>query len=205
VSPILLDVLAQPDKPKSPRLVMADDTISIDGTQLTWAEIDRVAYSAVDHYTNGMYQYTRFAVAAGSGARKATFNLTSSTKGLIKGGIDTQQRDRNREQWTRAVEILEERACVRLIGEAVTTVLQGGTIEVAGLRLDPDGIHQGKVFRKSVRWSEVAGTREKHPYLWVQARRGEKTKSALMIMNGIYNAVLVPRVVSSLAARMNRG
>jgi hypothetical protein len=85
---------------------------------------------------------------------------------------------------------------------AVTTVLQGGTIEFGGLRMDVEGVHKGGIFSKSLPWKDVAGTEVRHPYFRVLVRAGDKTKKGLEIANGGWNVVLLPRVIKTLSARM---
>jgi hypothetical protein len=69
-----------------------------------------------------------------------------------------------------------------------------------GLRLAPGGVHKGGIFAKSVAWQDVAGTEVKSPYLRVLARRGDKTRKAVEIQHNTWNAVLLPRVLDTLAA-----
>jgi hypothetical protein len=198
---VLLQVHTAPGKKHGLVLTLTEDAIELAGKSLRWSEVDRVKYGAVDKHVNGAYIGTTFSIDVGSAAKKyVQFGLYSGTTGLLGGRVDTENRDRNRADWIRAVEILEAKVCVRLIADAVLAVRQGRTVEFAGLRLAPDGVHKGGIFAKSVAWQDVAGTEVKSPYLRVLARRGDKTRKAVEIQHNTWNAVLLPRVLDTLAA-----
>jgi hypothetical protein len=198
---VLLEVEARPDKQNSARLVMTDEGISANNVSFRWEEIDRVNYSAVDNHVNGSYMGTTFTITVGNSSKKAIFMLNSRTKGFLLAQIDHERRDRNREQWTRAVEVLVERLCVRLIGEAVATVHEGGTAELAGVQINRDGVHMGRLFRKTITWQEIAGTEIRNMYLAVMARKGDKTKARIQVPRAAWNAVLLPHVINALMPR----
>jgi hypothetical protein len=201
---VLLDVASKPDKVDPIRLVMTEDRIRIGNERssesFTWAEIDRVGYAAVDHHVNGSYMNTTFTIKVGNGTRDASFQLYSSTTGALKHKVDTVKREANQEQWRQAVGILEDRVCVRLATEAVAAVLRGGSIEMGGVRLDPQGVHKGGLFKKVVLWSEVAGTRNGSPYFSVLARKGTKETAKIQVNTGQWNQVLLNRVINAIAA-----
>jgi hypothetical protein len=204
---VLLDLLAKPDKADSMRLVMSAEGIRI-GTEraseaFRWDEIDKVAYRAVDHHINGSYMNTTFTIEVGSGKRTARFELYSSTTGLLRTKVDTEKRDANQQKWREAVEILEDRVCLRIAAEAVATVLSGGSTSLGGVRLDRAGIHKDGLFRKTVAWSEVAGTRNGSPFFSVLARKGTKEKPKIQVNAGQWNQVLLGRVISAIASRIN--
>lgn len=199
---VLLELEARPRKSRTARLVMTDEGITINDEAFRWAAIDRVYYRAVDHYLNGGYQRTTFTIMVGTASRKATFVLISGTTGALKTKIDHAKRDENQGHFREAVGILNERLCARLIEDLVTTVLRGDTLEIAGLRIDRQGIHQGKVFHKSVPWPEIAGTDLKSPYLMILARQGTATKPRLKVIPAKWNAVLLPYVITALTRQI---
>jgi hypothetical protein len=203
---VLLDLVAKPDKADPMRLVMTEEGIRI-GTERApeafgWDEIDRVAYRAVDHHVNGSYMNTTFTIQVGSGKRTARFELYSSTTGFLKTKVDTEKRDANQEKWRQAVGILEDRVCARIATQAVATVLSGGSTSLGGVRLDPQGVHKDGVFKKTVAWSEVAGTRNGSPYFCVLARKGVKEKPKIQVNSGLWNQVLLGRVINAIASRI---
>jgi len=201
---VLLQIQAVPGNSKKLVLTMTEAGLDISGVTFSWDEIDRVRYGAVDRHINGGYMGTTFTIEVGNAAKKKQhFILDSGTTGPLKTRIDHERRDRNRAEWVKAVEILEDRVCVRLATEAMTTVLQGGTTEFAGLRLDPQGVHKGGLFSKSVGWRDIAGTEAKFPYFRILARAGDKTKKAIEIPHGGWNMVLLPRVIDALIPRMS--
>jgi hypothetical protein len=206
VGGVLLDLAAKPDKVDSMRLVMTEEGIAIGSERawetFGWDEIDRVAYRAVDHHVNGSYMNTTFTIQVGSGKRTARFELYSSTTGFLKTKVDTEKRDANQEKWRQAVGILEDRACVRIATEAVATVLSGGSTSLGGVRLDLHGIHKDGLFRKTVAWSEVAGTRNGSPFFSVLARRGTKEKPKIQVNAGLWNQVLLGRVINAIASQI---
>jgi hypothetical protein len=200
---ILLEVEAVPGNRQKLVLTMTDEGIDISGTSFGWPEINRVRYRAVDRYHNGSYMGTTFSIAVANTADESKgFVLESSTTGFLKGKIDHERRDRNRVEWGKAVDILEERVCVRLMTEALATVLEGGAVEFAGLRLDPQGIHKDGFFSKSVAWQDVAGTKNENSYLRILARKGNKTKKVIELHHGNWNVVLLPRMINALTSRM---
>jgi hypothetical protein len=200
---VLLQVQAVPGNAKKAVLTMTETGLDISGVSFSWPEIDRVRYSAVDRHINGGYMGTTFTIAVGNAAKKnMTFMLDSGTTGALKTKIDHERRDRNKAEWIKAVEILEDRVCVPLIASTVTTVLQGGSAEMGGLTLDPRGVHKGGLFSKSIAWPEVAGTEVRHPYFRVLIRAGNKTKKGLEIPQVGWNVVLLPRVIKLLSERM---
>jgi hypothetical protein len=203
---VLLDLVAKPDKADSMRLVMTDEGIRI-GTERAsetfgWGEIDRVVYRAVDHHVNGSYLNSTFTIGVGSGKRTARFELSSGTTGFLKTKVDTDRRDANQERWGAAVGILEERVCERIATEAVATVLSGGSTSLGGVRLDPQGIHKDGMFKKTVAWSEVAGTRNGSPFFSVLARKGLKETPKIQVNPGLWNQVLLGRVITAIASRI---
>ncbi|MGN9913813.1 hypothetical protein ACTMTJ_40390 [Phytohabitans sp. LJ34] len=198
----LLQIDTAPGKKYGLVLTLTEDAIDLGGKSLRWSEIDKVRYGAVDKRVNGAYIGTTYTIDVGSAAKKyVQFSLYSGTTGLLGGRVDTDNRDRNRADWLRALEIVDARVCVRLVSAAVRSVRQGQEVEFAGLRLTPDGVHKGGIFRRSVAWGDVAGTEVKHPYLRVLARDGGKTKKALEILNNTWNAVLLPRVLDALTPK----
>jgi hypothetical protein len=200
---VLLQVQAVPGNAKKAVLTMTDAGFDVSGVGLSWPEIVRVRYSAVDRHINGSYMGTTFTIVVGNAVKKQlTFMLDSGTTGALKTKIDHERRDRNKAEWIKAVEILEDRVCVPLIASTVTTVLQGGSAEMSGLTLDPRGVHKAGLFSKSVAWRDVAGTEVRHPYFRVLVRVGDKTKKGLEIPNAGWNVVLLPRVIKLLSERM---
>jgi hypothetical protein len=97
------------------------------------------------------------------------------------------------------VEILDSRAGVPIAAHAVATVHQGGSTELAGLHLDPQGVHKRGVFSKSIPWPEVAGTEIRQSYFCVLAHAGTKTKPRIQILREGWNVVLLPRVIATLS------
>jgi hypothetical protein len=200
---VLLQVQAVPGNTKKAVLTMTDAGFDVSGVSLSWLEIDRVRYSAVDRHINGGYMGTTFTIEVGNAAKKkTTFMLDSGTTGALKTKIDHERRDRNKAEWIKAVEILEDRVCVPLIAATVTTVLQGGSTELGGLTLDARGVHKPGLFSKSVAWPQVARTEVRHPYFRVLVRAGDKTKKGLEVPNGGWNVVLLPRVITMLGQRL---
>ena len=207
MSGVLLELVARPDKADSMRLVMTDDSVRI-GTEraaetFRWDEIDKVAYRAVDHHVNGSYMNTTFTIQVGSGKRTARFELYSSTTGVLRSKVDTEKRDANHQRWREAVGILEDRVCLRIATEAVATVLSGGSTSLGGVRLDREGIHKDGLFRKTVAWADVAGTRIGSPFFSVLARKGTREKPKIQVNAGQWNQVLLGRVISAIASRIN--
>ncbi|MGI8329268.1 hypothetical protein ACRYCC_04840 [Actinomadura scrupuli] len=199
---VLLKVESSPGDRNTRVLTMTDEGLDVSGVSFAWPEIDRVRYGAVDSYVNGGYVGTTYRIEVGNAARKKTrFKLTSRTTGVLKNKIDHERRERNRAEWIKAVEILEERVCGRLAAEAVMTVRGGGTAECAGVRLDPQGVRRSGPFGRSVAWQDIAGTEVKHPYVRIFARRGEQPKKAIKVPIGTWNAVLLPRVIEALSQR----
>src|SRR5690349_3898410 len=200
---VLLQVQAVPGNTKKAVLTMTDAGLDVSGVSFGWPEIDRVRYSAVDRHINGSYMGTTFTIAVGNAAKKqTTFMLDSGTTGALKTKIDHERRDRNKAEWIKAVEILEDRVCVPLIAATVTTVLQGGSTQMSGLTLDPRGVHKAGLFSKSIAWPQIAGTEVRSPYFRVLVRAGDKTKKGLEIPNVGWNVVLLPRVIKLLSERM---
>jgi len=199
MSGVLIEIQSVPGNPRKLVLTMTDDGLDISGVSFRWAEIDRVKYSAVDRHLNGAYMGTTFAIEVGNAAkRRMRFALDSGTTGALKSKVDEARRDRNQSEWTRAVEILESRVCVRLAHEAVATVRRGGVAELGGLRLDDRGVHKPGVFSKSVAWPDVAGTAVKHPYFQVTTAAGGPVRKALEVPNDGWNVVLLARVINAL-------
>jgi hypothetical protein len=199
---VLLEIHTAPDKKHGLVLTLTDETFDFSGKSIRWSEIDRVRYGAVDKRVNGAYIGTTYTIEVGTAAKKyIQFSLYSGTTGLLSGRVDSENRDRNRANWLKVLEVLEARACARLVSEAVQAVRQGRAVEFAGLRLTPDGVHKGGILRKSVAWRDVAGTEVRHPYLRVLARDGAKTKKAMEILNSTWNAVLLPPVMDALATK----
>jgi hypothetical protein len=197
---VLLEVEAKPGKERTTRLVMTDEAVIFTNVEpFRWSEIDRVMYQATDNHINGSYMGTTFRIGVGSGKRTGTFLLNSGTTGALKHKIDHERRTANQTQWVRAIEILEERVCVRLATEAVTAVLRGESVELGGVRLDRQGVHKGGLFKKSVPWSEVAGSRVRYPYFEVLIHKGTKTKAGIQINAGQWNMVLLSRVITVLS------
>jgi hypothetical protein len=200
VNGILLVVESVPGNPRRLVLTMTEHGIDVSGRSLAWQEIDRVRYSAVDNHINGAYMGTTYTVAVGGPAkRELVFMLNSGTTGPLKSRVDHERRDRNRAEWVKAVEILEERVCVRLMTQVVTAVLGGGAVMFAGLRLDGYGVHKSGLFSRSVTWPEIAGTDVHYGYLRVLAKRAGKPKKVLEIPRASWNAVLLGRVISTLS------
>jgi hypothetical protein len=192
-------VEAVPGNPHKLVLTLTDAGLEVSGAKLDWDEIQRVRYMAVDNHVNGSYLGTTFTVAAGNGAKKQlSFSMSSGTTGMLKSKIDTDRRDRNRGEWLRAVEIVEEQAGLRIMTDAATGVLQGRPIDFAGLRLDGQGIHRRGLFTKTVTWSELSGTQVLNQFIHVYRGR----KSAIQVSRSAWNAVLLGRVVDSLRQRL---
>jgi hypothetical protein len=53
-----------------------------------------------------------------------------------------------------------------------------------------------------VAWSEVAGTRSGSPYFSVLARKGAKEKPKIQVNSGLWNQVLLGRVINAVASRI---
>ncbi|MCE7009802.1 hypothetical protein LWC34_44375 [Kibdelosporangium philippinense] len=197
---VLLDVLARPDKPNSTRLVMTDEAVTIGGKSFAWPEIDKVDFGFIDSYQNKVYVGTSFTIKVGThDGRKATFLMLSKSKGFFGGTVDHQKRDHGREQWSRAVDILVERAGIRIVETAVAAVRGGGTAEIGGVRIDQRGMSKGRLFKKSVPWNEIASFESKYPYHHVLVRQGDKTKPRIQIANGTWNSMLLPTVIRVFA------
>jgi len=200
VSQVLVQLEVHPGNPKTSRLVITDDGITIDGKGFGWPSIDRIRYSAVDHYQSAAYQGTTFIVAVGGAGQQATFTLQANPTSFWKPEINHEARSGQHEAWKTAVEILDAQSGVPIATRAVATVRQGGTAELAGLHLDPQGVHKRGVFSKSIPWPEVAGTDIHLSYFRVLARAGTKTKPRIQIPRGDWNIVLLPRVIAALSA-----
>jgi hypothetical protein len=200
---VLLDLLARPDKPeKSARLVMTDQAIVISGKSFAWPDIDKVDYAAVDMHTNGAYQYTTFSITVGTpDRRQAAFQIISGGKGVFGGTMDHEKRDHDRAQWSRAVDILVEKAATRIVDQVVSTINQGGEAELAGVKIDRQGLRKGALFKKSINWNDVAGTEFKYSYHRILAYQGTKTKPRIQVARGTWNAVLLPAVIRMFAPR----
>jgi len=188
-----------PGNPRKVVLTISDSGFEVSGSTIGWDEIKRVRYLAVDSRVNGSYLGTAYTVAVGTAAkRQLSFTLNSGTTGALKSKIDHERRERNRVEWSRAVELVEERAGLRIMTDAAAAVLQGGAVDFAGLRLDPHGIHKRGLFTKSVSWHELTGTEVLNHYIHV--RRG--TRSAIQVPRHAWNAVLLSRVVGILRQRL---
>jgi hypothetical protein len=179
---------------------MTEAGFDVSGASIAWHEISQIRYSAVDHYLNHHYMGTTLTVAvAGSGKRRVRFKMESGTNAYMRR-VDPGRRDRNRAEFEKAVAVLDERVGNRLVSEAVTAVRAGGTAELGGLRLDPQGAHKPGLLRKSVRWHEVAGTDVNDLNLMVLVRNGDRVKKAIAVPRNGWNVVLLPRVIGILAA-----
>lgn len=67
----------------------------------------------------------------------------------------------------------EEHADLRVISGATITVHQGGTIEMATLLLDPQGVHKGERFHGTIAWPELAITTRESNVAHLLAVTGE--------------------------------
>jgi hypothetical protein len=199
VSRVLVQLEVKPGDPKTSRLVITDDGISINDKGFGWGSVDKILYRAVDHYQSAAYQGTTFTIGAGDVNQKAVFTLRANPTSFWKPEIDQDKRTEQHEHWKAAVEILDAQVGVRLAAHAVVTVRQGGTAKFAGLHLDPQGVHKRGVFSKSIAWPEVAGTEIRQSYFCVLARHGEKTKPRIQILRDGWNVVLLPRVIGALS------
>jgi hypothetical protein len=199
---VLLEVESVPGNRNKLVLTMTEDGLDISGVSFGWAEIDRVRFGAVDRHVNGAYLGTTFAIEVGNAAKKRMrFALDSGTTGALKTKVDHERLDRNRAEWVKAVEILDERVCIRLVKEAVTTVRGGGTTEFAGLRLDPQGVQRGGLLRtSSVAWTDIAGTETRHPYLHILSHAHGRPKTAIKVVRDGWNVVLLPRLITALSS-----
>jgi hypothetical protein len=202
MSGVLLEVESVPGDRRKRVLTMSEGGLDVSGTSFGWAEIDRVQYSAVDRYVNGAYLGTTFTIKVGNAAKKKVwFTLNSGMTGPLKTQIDYQRRDRNRAEWVKAVEILDRCVSIRLIMDAVTTLRGGGTIEFAGLRLDPQGIHKSGLLRtKSVAWNDISGTETRSEYLCIFSKARGRVKNAIQRELDGWNVVLLPRVITAMTA-----
>jgi hypothetical protein len=198
VSELLLELEAKPGKARTARLVITDEAVNVNSTAFAWPAISRILYRAVDQHVNGAYLHTSFTIGVGDARRTATFMMFSGTTGALKHKVDHATRTAYHERWGRAVELLEQRAGMRMVADAVTTVHRGGTIEMSGLCLDPAGVHKGGLFRKHIAWPDYAGIRRENVYLHLLGTRDGRTRSRIQIPNGAWNAALLPRVLQSL-------
>jgi hypothetical protein len=205
VSELLLELEAKPGKARTARLVITDDGVEVSGTAFPWTDISRLVYRAVDQHVNGSYMHTSFTIGVGDARRTATFMMFSGTTGPLKTRIDHVTRTAHHERWGQAVDLIEQRAGLRMVADAVTTVHGGGTIEMAGLRVDPLGVHKGGLFRKSIAWPQYAGVRRESVYLHLLVNRDGKAKSRIQVPNGAWNAALLPRVLQALHNLNERG
>jgi hypothetical protein len=198
VAEFLLDIESRPGHPKTTHLNITDSGLTFPGdVTFAWTEIDRVTYTAVDRYLNGGYMGTTFTIGAGSPTKKATFTINSGLTGALRSKVDEDARNRDYNRWISAVNIVEDRVCARLISEAVATVHRGGTAEVAGLKIDRQGVRKDGLFGKSLTWPEYAGTEVKAGYLMLLARDGSKVKMRLQVPRGAWNAVLLPQLLNA--------
>jgi hypothetical protein len=198
VTQTLLELEARPGKKRSARLLITDEGVDVNGTAFRWPDITRVLYRAIDQHVNGAYLHTTFTIGVGDARRTADFMMISGTTGALKTKIDHATRSAFHEQWGRAVELIDQRAGVRLATDLIGAVRRGGSAELSGLRLDPQGVHKGGLFRKSIAWSDYAGTKREPVYLHLLARNGDKTKSRIQVPNGAWNVALLPRVLEVL-------
>ncbi|MGI5519883.1 hypothetical protein ACQEUX_02870 [Micromonospora sp. CA-259024] len=183
---------------------MTTDGLTINGVSFGWTEIGRVGYHASDIYVNGAYMGAVFVIRVGTAAATAVFRLDSRTTGAVKINRNYEQRDHHQAQWTKAVNILEEKVCGRLISAAVATVQRGGTANISGLRIDPHGVHKGRLFSKSLAWQDFAGTDKRNEYFVVLAHRDGKEKPAIKVPVNGWNGVLIPRIITELASNVGR-
>jgi hypothetical protein len=204
VTQILLELEARPGKKRTARLVITDEGVDIDGTAFRWQEISRVLYRAVDQHVNGAYLHTTFTVGVGDPKRTAMFMMISGTTGPLKTRVDHDTRTAYHQRWGHAVDLIDQHAGLRVATDVISTVRQGGSAELSGLRLDPQGVHKSGLFRKSIAWPDFAGTRREPVYLHLLARNGEKSKSRIQVPNGAWNVALLPRVLESLHALVGR-
>jgi hypothetical protein len=199
VSQVLVQLESHPGKPKTGRLVITEQGVAINDKSFGWAEIDKILYSAIDMYQSAAYQGTTFTVGVGSPAQKATFSMEARPTSFWKPEVDHNARSGQHEAWKNAVEVLDARVGVPIATHAVATVRQGGTAELAGLHLDPQGVHKRGLMTKSIPWPEVAGTEVRQSYFCVLARSGEKAKPRIQIIRSGWNVVLLPRVIATLS------
>lgn len=199
MSQVLVQLETHPGNAKTSRLVIAEDSISINGQGYGWHSIDKIMYRAVDHYQSAAYQGTTFTVGVGSGGQKSIFTLRAQPTSFWKPRIDHEARSGQHEAWKSAVEILDARVGVPIAAHAVATVHQGGSTELAGLHLDPQGVHKRGLLSKTIAWPEVAGTQIRQSYFCVLARAGAKTKPKIQILRDGWNVVLLPRVIATLS------
>jgi hypothetical protein len=182
---------------------MTDDGVTIKDTPFAWAEICWVRYALVHQYVNGIYQETDLSLAVASPLGEATFVMKARMKGRLLPEPD-EQYQRRVEVWNNAVDILEQRACHRLGADAVAAVRQGEPIEFAGVRIDRDGVHGLGLRKKTVRWSELAGTETMGDgRIRVLARRGTSAKPRITVPPHTWNAVMLPRVIEALTVGAN--
>ncbi|MGI5243895.1 hypothetical protein [Dactylosporangium sp. CA-139066] len=198
VSELLLELEAKPGKARTARLRITGDGVEVNGAAFAWPEISRLLYRAVDQHVNGAYLHTSFTIGVGDARRTATFMMFSGTTGPLKTRVDHATRTAFHERWAHAVDLIEQHAGLRLVADAVTTVHRGGTTEMAGLRLDPAGVHKGGLFRRSIAWPAYAGVRRENAYLHLLALRDGRARSRIQVPNGTWNAPLLPRVLQAL-------
>jgi len=198
---VLLEVESVPGNRDRLVLTMTEGGLDVSGVTFGWSEIDRVRYGIVDRHVNGAYLGTTFVIEVGNAAnKKMRFSLDSGTTGALKAKVDHERRDRNRVEWVKAVEILDDHVSIRLVADAVATVRGGGVTEFAGLRLDPQGIHRSGLLRSSsVAWTEIAGTETRHPYLHILSHANGRPKTAIKVPRDGWNVVLLPRVIAALS------
>lgn len=193
-----LDFEIRPGVERS-RLLMTEDGVSFGGLSHRWADVDRVRYSNTEKRINGAYMGTNYVLeVAGPGAKSVILMLTSGTSGLMGMRVDTAKRDSNHVVWSRAVEIIDANAGRRLVADVVRTVRDGRSAEFAGLRFDRHGVHKAGLFKKSLSWVDIAGTRVENSEVAVLIRKGAGVKPGFKIMRGGWNVVYVPRVIATL-------
>lgn len=193
-----LDYEATPGYERS-RLRMTEEEVSFGGFTHRWADVDRVRYSSTERRVNNAYMGTDHAFDIGGPTAKAIiFKLSSGTTGMLGMRADTTKRDTNQVVWSRAVEIIDANAGRRLVDDVVRTVRGGGSVEFAGLRFDRHGVHKGGLFKKSLSWVDIAGTRLQNAELAVLIRKGSATRPGIKIMRGGWNVVYVPRLIARL-------
>jgi hypothetical protein len=198
VSELLLELEAKPGKARTARLRITDEGVDVSGAGFRWPDISRLLYRAVDQHVNGAYLHTSFTIGVGDARRAATFMMFSGTTGPLKTRIDHETRTAYQERWGLAVDLIEQRAGLRVVADAITAVHRGGEVEMSGLRLDPAGVHKGGLFRRSIGWAQYAGVRRENSYLHLLALRDDKARSRIQVPNGAWNAALLPRVLQAL-------
>ena len=194
----LLELDSRPGHKNSHRLTMTTDDLAVDSQRFRWAEIDRISYSARTIIVNGANMGAQFLIGVGTPDRHAYFSLDTSTTGMVRINRHDDQRDLQHAQWAVAVTVLDRMVGDRLVGAMVAAIRGGDAATIVKLRLDRDGVHSTGWFAKSLAWRDIDSLYVLDRYWSIFARGGSQTKALIRISHGVWNGVLLPRVVDAM-------